>query len=252
MLAPSLSPRSPQSSRPGTVLTPLLTGTIPVRPVNPEGFVGTIEQDGQVVNVAAIAFDAGKIVLMSLVGRDTSVSAVLAQIWKKKEAVFRPAEQVTWAQQEQPFSRIETERYKEFASRLPGLKLVHALAIPLTAHIAEGILSAPAMQKHPHLADVRIPTVTPRYVLGNIQEEKPHALSFLGHLRAMRVVLLYRDDAHPERLDTWASELWLRGTRRGLIEPLPALGVRVWKIAPDVYQWNTLIAQGVQEGWLPW
>lgn len=246
MFAPSISPRS------DVVLTPLLTGTIPVRPINPDGFVGTIEQDGQVVNVAAIAFDAGQVVLMSLVGRDTSVSAVLAQIWKKKEAVFRPSDQVRWEHQEQPFSRLETERYKEFASRLPGLKLVHALAIPLSAHISEGVLSAPAMQKHPHLSDVRIPHVTPRYVLGNIQEETPNALSFLGHLRAMRVVLLYRDDAHPDRLDTWASELWQRGTRRHLIEPLPALGVQVWKIVPDVYQWNTLIAQGVQEGWLPW
>jgi hypothetical protein len=250
MLVRSFTSHSAASSIPS--LTPLLTGTVPVRPVNPDGFVGTIEHDGQVVNVAAIAFDEKQVVLMSLVGRDTSVSTVLAQIWKKKEAVFRHADSVRWPQEEQAVSRLETERYKEIATRLPGLKLVHTLALPLSAHIAEGILTAPSMGKHPHLTDVRIPTLSPRYVLGNIQEETPHALSFLGHLRAMRVVLLYRDDTHPERLGTWASELWHRGLKRKLIEPLPALGVRVWKIHSDVYQWNTLIAQGALEGWLPW
>ncbi|GER89696.1 hypothetical protein KDW_38580 [Dictyobacter vulcani] len=246
MFAPAISQRSTPS------FTPLLIGTVPVRPFSPDGFVGTIEQDGQVVNVTAIAFDAGQVVLMSLVGRDTSVSAVLAQIWKKKEAVFRHAETVPWPQEEQSFTRLETERYKEIATRLPGLKLVHALTIPLSAHIAQGILQAPPMDKHPQRQKQSIPVVTPRYVLGNLQEETPHALSFLGHLRAMRVVLLYRDDTHPERIQLWASALWHRGLKHQLIEAMPALGVRVWKIHPDVHQWNTLIAQGVHEGWLPW
>ena len=243
MLAPRLT------SFPGVV--PMLTGTVPVRPINPDGFVGTIEQDGQIVQVAAIAFDTGKIALMSLVGRDTSVSAVLAQIWKNKEAVFRSADHVDWQEREQKFKRLG-ENYKQFATVLPALKMTHAIAIPLGAHIAEGVLHAPHMVKHPHLKDVRIPDSAMRYVLGNSAEWTPHALSFLGQLRALRVVLLYRDDAHPERLITWANELWHRGSRIELIESLPALGVRMWKIHPDVYRWNALIAQGIQEGWLPW
>jgi len=241
-------PLSPQS-------TPFpLSGTLPVRPIHPSGFVGTIEQDGQVVNVTAIAFNAEKknVVFMSLVGRDTSVSAVLAQIWKKEEAVFRHSEHVRWEHEEQFFRRLEAEKYKQIAAKLPEHKLVHMLALPHSANIAEGILAAPSMEKHPHLKEVRVPALTPRYVLGNLQEETPHALSFLGQLRAMRVVLLYRDEAHPERFMTWASELWQRGVTRKLIEPLPALGVRVWKIQADVYQWNVLVAQGTQEGWLPW
>ncbi|GHO88218.1 hypothetical protein [Dictyobacter formicarum] len=232
-------------------MTSMLAGTLPVRPINPTGFVGTIEQDGQVVNVAAIAFDESQIALMSLIGRDTSVSAVLAQIWKKKEAVFRHAETVAWPDASQVFKRGDYN-YKQFATQLPHLKLTHAIAIPLTSHIGEGILQAPHMGKHPHLEEVRIPESGARYVLGNLQEETPHALSFLGHLRALRVVLLYRDDAHPERLQMWASALWHRGLQRSLLAPLPALGVHMWKIQPDVYQWNALVAQGVQEGWLPW
>jgi hypothetical protein len=229
----------------------MLTGTVPVRPINPDGFVGTIEQDGQIVNVAAIAFDTSRIALMSLVGRDTSVSAVLAQIWKNKEAVFRPAEGVAWDEREQVFKRLG-DNYKQFATQLSAFKLTHAIAIPMGAHIAEGILHAPHMGKHPHVKEIRIPESPPRYVLGNYLETTPHPLSFLGHLRALRVVLLYRDDAHPDRLLTWANELWHRGSRSELIEPLPAVGVRMWKIHPDVYRWNALVSQGVQEGWLPW
>ncbi len=233
------------------ITVPLLTGTMPVRPINPNGFVGTVEQDGQVVKVAAIAFDDGQVALMSLVGRDTSVSAVMAQIWKKKEAVFQPSSEVTWDCEQQVFKRLD-DNYKQFACTLPGLKMVHAIAIPLGAHIAEGILNTPHMGNHPRHEHIRVPQVMTRYVLGNIGEETPHALSFLGHLRAMRVVLLYRDDAHPQRLVEWASELWQRGRSRQLIVPLPALGVRVWKILPDVYQWNALIAQGIHQGWLSW
>ena len=246
MLAPTIQ------TSPRLVLTaPLLSGTVPVRPVNPGGFVGTVEQDGQVVHVAAIAFDDGNVALMSLVGRDTSVSAVMAQIWKKKEAVFQPTPGIEWEGEYQVFKRLD-DHYKQFATQLPGLKMLHAIAIPLGANIAEGILNAPHMVKDARHEDIRVPKVETRYVLGNVQEETPNALSVLGHLRAMRVVLLYQDDAHPERLVTWASELWQRGVSRQLIVPLPALGVHVWKITPDVYQWNALVAQGIHQGWLPW
>jgi hypothetical protein len=245
MLAPSIERHRT------LVAAPLLTGTVPVRPINPGGFVGTMEQDGQVVKVAAIAFDDGQVALMSLVGRNTSVSAVLAQIWKKKEAVFQPVEGAAWDCTQQVFKRLD-DHYKQFATHLPGLKMLHAIAIPIGAHIAEGILNAPHMGKHPRHEHMRVPQAMPRYVLGNLQEETPHALSVLGHLRAMWVVLLYRDDTHPERLVTWASELWQHGCSRQLIVPLSALGVHMWKMLPDVYQWNTLVAQGIHEGWLPW
>ena len=245
MIAPHIA------TYPGASMVPMLAGTLPVRPINPDGFVGTMEQDGQSVKVAAIAFDTGKLALMSLIGRDTSVSAVLAQIWKNKEAVFRPAEEAAWKEREQVCKRLG-ENYKQFATQLTAFKLTHAIAIPLGAHIAEGILQAPQMGKHPHLKDVRIPESPCRYVLGNMAEMTPHPLSFLGQLRALRVVLLYRDDDHPERLLTWSNELWQRGSRIELIESLPTLGVRMWKIHPDVYKWNALVAQGVAEGWLPW
>lgn len=252
---PMIPPLTALTTTP-TTLTPLLIGTVPVRPVDPHGLVGTIEHDGQTVQVAAIAFDNERAALLSLVGRDTSVSAVLAQLWKKKEVVFRPADAVAWEQREQPFERL-SERYKEISTRLPGLKLVHTIALPYCAHIAEGLLNPPQMGQPPHaegtaMKDVRIPLISARYVLGNIHEETPNALVFLGQLRVMRVVLLYRDDAHPEHLMTWASELWARGLRRSLIEPLAALGVRIWKIDSDVSQWNRLVMQGVREGWLPW
>jgi hypothetical protein len=247
MLAPTLQ----TAPRHLLVTAPLLSGTVPVRPINPGGFVGTVEQDGQIVKVAAIAFDERKVALMSLVGRDTSVSAVMAQIWKKKEAVFQPAQDVEWQERPQVFKRLD-DHYKQFATQLPGLKIVHAIAIPLGANIAAGILNAPHMHKDPRQENRRVPQVETRYVLGNVQEETPNALSVLGHLRAMRVVLLYQDDAHPERLVIWASELWQRGISRQLVVPLPALGVHVWKILPDVSPWNALVAEGIHQGWLPW
>ncbi len=245
-----LSPTS-ISHRHLTLTPPLLTGTVPVRPINPDGFVGTVEQDGQVVNVAAIAFDEGHVALMSLVGRDTSVSAVMAQVWKKKDVIFRPAEGIAWDGEQQFFQRLD-DHYKQFVTQLPGFKMVHAIALPFGAHIAEGLINTPHMGKHPRQEQIRMPQITTRYVLGNLKEETPNALSVLGQVRAMRVVLLYHDDAHPERPLIWASELWQRGLVRQLIVPLPALGVRMWKLSTDVHQWNLLVAQGIREGWLPW
>lgn len=238
---------SPIQPAPRLVLTtPLLTGTLPVRPVNPGGFVGTVEQDGQAVNVAAIAFDEGKVALMSLVGRDTSVGAVMAQVWKKKEAIFHPT-----GGELQFFKRLD-DHYKQFVTQLPGLKMVHAIALPFGAHLAECLINTPHMGKHPRQEQLRVPQISTRYVLGNIAEETPNALSVLGQLRAMRIVLLYRDDAHPERPALWASELWQRGLSREMIEPLTAFGVRMWKFSTDVHAWNVLVAQGLREGWLPW
>src|SRR5436190_24313225 len=57
----------------GSSTSGLLDGTLPLRPFHPDGFVGTMQADGQEVRVAALACDETRVVALSLVGFDTSI-----------------------------------------------------------------------------------------------------------------------------------------------------------------------------------
>ncbi len=50
----------------------------------------------------------------------------------------------------------------------------------------------------------------------------------------------------------WAQALWHCGLAADLISPLPALGMRAWKLSGDLLAWSALVGAGVREGWLPW
>src|SRR5512147_1374821 len=64
---------------------------------DPTGFVGEVAADGQRVRVAAIATDDdGRVVLLSLVGYETSVSAALARLMKGEQIGFLPTMHHTW------------------------------------------------------------------------------------------------------------------------------------------------------------
>jgi len=130
--------------------TSLLDGTLPLRPFHPDGFVGTMQADGQQVRVAALACDETRVVALSLVGFDTSIGVVFSRLWSSTAVPFTPADnwQDEWTGPEK-LAR-SGERYKQCVAHLEGTREVHALALVRTAHLTEGILhppDLPEMQK---------------------------------------------------------------------------------------------------------
>ncbi len=240
----------------------ILNGTLPVRPFHPDGFFGTVQVDGQHPRVAALVCHELDVVVISLVGYDTSISAALATLWQRQQLALLLAEGVEW------HGPLRLQRlpigYKQFSTHLPGTREVHAIALPLSAHIAEGILHPPDLPKPkeeavPATAATRATSPIQaaevdrtRFVLGNWDEPTPHKRSFLGQLYAMRVIFLHRDHEHPEWADIWADELWNHGLSRQLIRPLKALGMKAWLLSGDLAAWSQLIKHGVRSGWLPW
>jgi hypothetical protein len=255
----------------GSRTTSLLDGTLPLRPFHPEGFVGTMQADGQNVRVAALACDETRVVALSLVGFDTSIGVVFSRLWSSTAVPFAPAShwQEEWRGPEQ--LQRSGERYKQCVAHLEGTREVHALALVRTAHLTEGILQPPDLPDMQQPSDVpeqeqeqtpsrslkaskqaKPPVWVPRYVLGNWDESGPHQQSFLGHLYALRVLFLHRNTQHPEWPVQWAEALWQRGLASDLITSLPALGMRAWRISGDLLAWSALVGGGVREGWLPW
>ena len=252
-----------------TIIPGMLTGTWPVR-CHATRFFGTVKADGQHPRVAGLVCCDGDVVAISLVGYETSTSAVLSSLWLREAVPFLlPPEGLDW---KGPRTlRRRPESYKQFSTQLANTKESHYIALPASAHIAEGILHPPDLPK-PKEEDIAAededgasfrrsdsppmalpPVDRTRFVLGNWDEETPHQRAFLGHLYGMRVLFLHRDERHPEWPATWAAELWRRGLTRKLIEPLPyALGMKAWKLTGDLEAWGRLIGEGTQDGWLPW
>jgi hypothetical protein len=233
----------------------VLNGTLPVRPYHPTLFFGTIKADGQLPKVAALACHHQEVVAISLVGYDTSVSAVLARLWQREQLTFEPDPVIDWHGPGQLCRR--QENYKQFHTTLLGTKEVHILALPSPANIAEGMLHPPDIPKPKEEQASSSPPVhtaqmdLTRFVLGNWDEDTPYLRSFLGHLHAMRVIFLHRHE-NPDLVEVWASQLWRQGLARDLITPLEALGIKAWKITGDLTLWSNLISEGVRSGWLLW
>src|SRR5689334_3239612 len=179
-----------------------LWGTWPVR-MHADRFFGTVKVDGQHPRVAGLACYKGDVVAISLVGYDTSVSATLASLWLRESVPFLPDEDVSW--QGLRSLKRRPEAYKQFSVQLLGTKEVHALAVPISAHIAEGILHPPDLPSppkkevpgaqgtanKPELPLPPMPTIDrTRFVLGNWDEDTPAERSFLGTLYGMRVLFL--------------------------------------------------------------
>ncbi|GCE46289.1 hypothetical protein EI42_03106 [Thermosporothrix hazakensis] len=234
-----------------TVLSAPLSGKQQITPFLPDGPIGEIEADGQCVLVTALAINqANEVIFLSLVGRDTSSSAVLAQLWQGKQLPLSVRKPHLWPPSPH-VQRCKELTYTSITSTLPTSKMVHTITMPHTGHIQEGLLHPPTtVSPPPHHAEHRVPVSKERFLFANWDEEEPHSSSFFGHLHAMRIVVLYRGEA--ELREHWAAELWRRGLRRSLILPCPSLGIRAWRIEPDVLAWNALIGQGVRDGWLPW
>lgn len=243
-------------------LPPALEGTWPVR-LHADRFYGTLKMDGQHPRVAALACHQGNLVALSLVGYDTSTSAVLASLWLYEEVPFLVGEGVKWTGPRNLKRR--SAAYKQFSTQLAGTREMHYIALTGSAHIAEGILNPPDLpnpKKKDTMTDqsrASSPAIAPptpdrmRFVLGNWDEETPHPRSFLGHLYGMRVLFLHRDSDHPDWPEIWARELWARALVRKLIQPVKeALGVKVWVLRGDLDAWGRLCGDGARAGWLPW
>lgn len=232
----------------------ILSGTWPVR-MHADRFFGTVKVDGQHPRVAGLATYRGDVIALSLVGYDTSVSAVLASLWSGVQVSYLVGDQMKW---DGPRSlRRRNTPYKQYSVQLEGTKEVHAMALVASANIAEGIFHPPDL---PCEQDgKRVPFSSPtsdarsRFVLGNWDEPYPNERSFLGTLYGMRVLFLHKDDEHPDWPGIWARELWQRGCLRKLIEPLKdVVGMKVWVLSGDLQAWGKLIGDGTREGWLPW
>jgi hypothetical protein len=239
----------------------LLTGTWPVR-AHANRFFGTVKADGQHPRVAALVCYKGEVIALSLVGYDTSTSAVLASLWLRESVPFLVGDGVTW---DGPRAlKRRPEAYKQFSTQLEGTKEMQYIALPVSAHIAEGILHPPDLptpREEETVPAKGAAATTPapsaidrtRFVLGNWDEESPHQPSFLGHLYGMRVLFLHKDEEHPAWPDIWANALWERGLTRKLVQPLrEAIGMKAWALCDDLDAWGRLIGDGVREGWLPW
>jgi hypothetical protein len=246
----------------------MLNGTLPVSPFHPDGFVGTLQADGQLVRVAALACDDERIIALSLVGFDTSIGVVLARLWSSTAVPFASSLSLQEAWQGPEQLKRSSERYKQCVAHLEGTREVHALALLRSAHLTEGILHPPdlpemreqpssvhAQQERtaaPSPTQAKPPVWVPRYILGNWDESGPNKQSFLGHLYALRVLFLHRHAEHPEWPDAWAEALWERGLESDLITPLAAIGMHAWRLSGDLMAWSALVGAGVREDWLPW
>ncbi len=251
----------------GTGPVTLLDGTLPLRPFHPDGFVGSLEADGQHVRAAALACDDERMIAISLVGFDTSIGVVLARFWSSTVVPFMPADAWQEVWQGQAHLKRSIERYKQCIAHLEGTREVHALALVRTAHLTEGILHPPDLPEMPEKPNEETdqarggasspvygkpPVWIPRYILGNWDESGPNKQSFLGHLYALRVLFLHRHSEHPEWPDVWAQALWERGLEYELITSIAAIGMCAWRLSGDLMAWSTLVGAGVHEGWLPW
>jgi hypothetical protein len=240
-------------------IPPVLNGTWPVR-AHADRFFGTVKADGQHPRVAGLVCYKGEVIAISLVGYDSSTSAALANLWLCESVAFTP-DGVKWDGPR--YLKRRQDAYKQFSVQLEGTKEMHYIAIPSSAHLAEGILHPPdllvkektvAAEQKPADSPITRPTADrSRFVFGNWNEDYPHQRSFLGTLYGLRVLFLHRDAEHPEWPAIWAKEMWKRGLARKLIQPIrEALGMKAWVVSGDLEAWGKLVGDGARAGWLPW
>jgi hypothetical protein len=241
----------------------MLSGTLPVRPFT-DRFYGHFVADKQRALVSALAYSRDGAVLLSAVGHETTLTALFATFFESRAVTFEPADDLDWSGA-QALVRLKDGNYRKFQSALAGTVMKHYLCLPLVANLQDGFLhpveipeevgereqgedgeesSAPRASASP--ADKVEPK--PRFLLGNADEDAPHARSFMGALRVLRVITL-KD--RPD-IPSWVHVLWKLGCERGLIQPIPSLGIKAWEVCGDILQWMPLVSQGVTSGELQW
>lgn len=220
--------------------------------------IGSAAHEKHMPSVRAVAVDPDRgLVLLNLVGADASVSAVIMELLRSKSngVGFMPT---LFARQP---STIPTQlsiqtgiRYTTFRSALatPGgsLNVKNWCLLISTANIVERrrrapiippqLLppsSVPATETAPAVSADKPPAVSPpHYIIGAATATNPDPNALLGHLRAIGVVVA----------DAWAEAVRNLALDAQLVTPIPAAGVRCWRIDGDLIKWVDLVRQGIQ------
>src|SRR4051812_43125330 len=208
--------------------------------------IGSAAHEKHMPSVRAIAVDPDRgLVLLNLLGADTSVSAVIMELLRSKSngVGFMPSLIANGP------TNIPTQltvqhgiRYTTFRSALatPGgsISLKNWCLLIATANLAESRRRAPIIptQLLPPLppatgeAAPAIPTDTPptvpppHYVIGAATATTPDPHALLGHLCTIGVVAA----------DGWAAALRDLAIAQQLVTPMPAAGVTCWRIDGDL------------------
>ena len=223
--------------------------------------IGSAAHEKHMPRVRAIAVDPDRgLVLLNLIGADTSVSAVIMELLSSKSngVGFMPS---LFAKG----SRIPTQlkiqqgiRYTTFRSALatPGGSISQKNWCLLigTANIAESrrrapIIPAQLLPPPPNSPDPASPVPAdkppavppPQYVISAATATTPDHYALLGHLRAIGVVAA----------DGWAAALRDLAIAQQHVTPMPAAGVTCWRIDGDLVKWVELIKQGIQSDRFP-
>jgi hypothetical protein len=225
--------------------------------------IGSAAHEKHMPSVRAVAVDPDRgLVLLNLVGADTSVSAVIMELLRSKSngVGFMPSLLANGPTSLPTQLTIQHGiRYTTFRSALatPGgsISQKNWCLLIATANIAESRRRAPIIPTQllppppPATDDTALaipadkpPAVPPpHYVIGAATATTldPHAL--LGHLRTIGVVAA----------DGWAAALRDLAIAQQLVTPMPAAGVRCWRIGGDLVRWVELIIHGVQSQRFP-
>jgi hypothetical protein len=252
-------------------------GTLPLLPFDHAAgdFLGTVSgASGTAPAVLALVTEAdGTLIYLNTVGYQTACSAHFARLWQNEPLAFQPKLGVGWDSQ-MCIIRHKEWSYQEIGGPLKETPFVNAMGLTRLANIDYGMkvpplfpteelpTTAPAatddedqVEEPPPAAQakVNLSAAPPRFIFGNHHETTPAVLAFHGHLRTLRVVRLYdtRSSDHQRCTQTWLEQLWLHGLEAQLIVPLPALGIRAWRLTGDLLAWADLIQTGLSSAWLP-
>lgn len=221
-----------------TALTHVATAPLPFG----ERFVGQIVQDGQRVHVAAIALDTdGSVIFLSLVGPDTSVSAVAAALFLRGQnlnlalAVGDTAIGGFAAKSRHAVCRLEGEAYHQIIAPVPGTREKNLLIVPAAMDLSIG-LQFPLMPDPPAKPGATAPQPSqrpPRYIMAATHGDAPAPEVFFGHCKCLNLPVLRE----------WMPHLFELACHNGLITPLQRVAnVTVWQMDGNPKSWYPLLA----------
>ena len=209
-------------------------------------------------SVRAVAVDPDRgLVLLNLVGADASVSAVIMELLRSKSNGVGFLPTLFGGQPTTIPTQLSIQtgiRYTTFRSALatPGgsLNQKNWCLLISTANVAESRRRAPIIP--PQLLPSPLPVATegapappadkqptlspPHYVIGAATATTPDPNALLGHLRAIGVVVA----------DAWAAAVRDLALDAQLVTPIPAAGMKYWRVDGDLIKWVDLIRQGIQ------
>lgn len=220
--------------------------------------IGSAAHEKHMPSVRAVAIDPDRgLVLLNLVGADASVSAVIMELLRSKSngVGFMPTLFGSQASNIPTQLTIQTGiRYTTFRSALittgGSLNQKNWCLLISTANVAESRRRAPRIP--PQLlpppptpsttegatiapADKSPPGPPPHYFIGAATATTPEPNALLGYLRAIGVVVA----------DTWATSVCDLALDAQLVTPIPAAGVKCWRIDGNLIKWVDLIRQGI-------